>query len=62
MTVLTVEKLADSNSLRIMVKIGKYSENFWKDYGSFGQYVSVDVGYHSMQAELVEGWTFSGKT
>ena len=58
LTVLTVEKIAENNSLRVVLRMENYLEAFWNDYSSFGSYFSVNTSHSSMQAYLVKEWTF----
>ena len=58
LTALTVEKIAENNSLRVVLRMENYLEVFWNDYTSFGSYFSVNTSYSSMQAYLVKEWTF----
>ena len=41
------------------MRISYFQESFWKDHGTFGEYVGIDVNHNSVKAELISGWSFS---
>ena len=59
LTFLTLEKLADGNSLRVILQLSHYQESFWRDYKTLGEYFTVDVGHKTISADLLSCWSFS---